>query len=111
MRSIIRNFFGVLVLLSIAWMVFGLFASGDAYTEVTTENAATAESDLEIAAGEAGAAIGAGLGIIVFLCTGIPAFLFSLIIYWQMGRSIQRDKDQKEAERRHQELMMQAKRE
>jgi hypothetical protein len=105
MKSIIRNFFGLLVLLSMGWICFGIYASTAAFDEVTQENAATAQTELEREAGDAGAAIGASLGLGAFFCTGIPLFLFSLVVYWQMGRSIQRVKDNKEAERRHQEML------
>jgi hypothetical protein len=103
MKQLIRGFFGIIVLLSVGWLCLGFYATSQAYSETVADIQATPQSESLQSAGQAGAAIGTGLGLTFFLCTGIPIFLFSLIVYWQMGRSIRRDKDAADTERRHQE--------
>lgn len=97
---ILRWFWGILVLLSILWIVYGFSASSTAYSNTVENNTAENEE-----AYEAGAAIGAGIGITFFLCTGIPVLLLSAILYWRNGVGMQRKKDALETERRHQEQM------
>lgn len=84
-----RNVWGVLTLLSFGWICYGLVISSTAYGEVAT--GATSAT-------QAGAAIGASLGLGVFLCTGLPFALLFLYAYGRAGASIR-------TERQHQEMM------
>lgn len=77
---------GVLALLSLGWICYGLFASGTALDEVTSTPVATVEGvdteDLQDARA-AGATIGAGIGITFFLCSGIPFLILFLLLAWR----------------------------
>lgn len=83
-----RVTWGILTLLSIGWMCYGLVASSNAYSSVTK----TASSE----AYKGGAALGATAGIGIFLCTGIPFFLLFVILYWRNGVAITRAKQHAE---------------
>lgn len=83
-----RNLWGVLTLLSIGWMCYGVYVSSMAFTEV----AATTTSE----AGKGGAAIGASLGLTGFICIGLPFFLLFAVLYWRNGVAIQKAKDHAE---------------
>lgn len=85
-----RNVWGVLALLSLAWICYGFTISGNAFTET----AAQTTSD----AGKAGAAIGASLGITLFICTGLPLALIFLYAYARAGAAIR-------SERQHREVL------
>lgn len=85
-----RTIWGILTLLSLAFICYGLVVSANAFTETTARN----DSD----AYAAGAAIGAGAGSMVFVvCGGIPFLLF-LVFYLRAGGAIR-------SERQHQEMM------
>lgn len=105
MKKVIRGVMGLLVLLSIAWGCFGIYTVTMSYDEMTSSEAMIEEGVTNQESYEAGAAMGSTIGLAFYACTGIPLFLFSLFVYWQMGRSIQRDKAETTAERRHKELM------
>ena len=96
---ILRWFWGIVVILSILWMGFGFYASSTAYTETVEGNVEESE------AYEAGAAIGAGIGLTVFFCTGIPFLLLGSILYWRNGVGMRRKVEEQEKERRHQEQL------
>lgn len=78
-----RNVWGVLTLMSLGWICYGLMVSSQAYTEVATET--TSE------AGQAGAAIGASMGMGIFICIGLPFLLLFLILYSRAGSAIRRE--------------------
>jgi hypothetical protein len=96
---ILRWFWGILVILSVLWIGYGFLATGDAYGNTIENNVTDSE------AYEAGAVIGAGIGLTFFLCTGIPFLLLSSILYWRNGVGIERKKEKLETERRHQEQL------
>lgn len=85
-----RVVWGVLTLASMAWLCYGISISSSAYTTVASKSATDA--------GKAGAAIGASLGIGVFLCTGGLPLLFFGLLYWRNGVGLRNA-------RRHQELI------
>lgn len=85
-----RTIWGILTLLSLAFICYGLVASANAFTETTARN----DSDAYVA----GAAIGAGAGSFIFLiCGGIPFLLF-LVFYLRAGGAIR-------SEQHHQEML------
>lgn len=88
MKRIWRNVWGILTLLSLLWIGYGFTISSSAYETVAGRTATEA--------GRAGAAIGASMGIGVFLCTGGGAFLFCLFLYARNGSAIR--KEQQHAE-------------
>jgi hypothetical protein len=98
---ILRWFWGVMVLLSCAWIGYGFVAANTAYSD-TVENADTSSNST---AYQAGAALGATAGLGLFLCTGIPALAISGLLYWRNGVGIQRKREAEETERRHQEQL------
>lgn len=77
-----RIVWGILTLLSIGWVCYGITVTASAVN--TTTDTVNAQST----AYQAGTAIGAGLSITVFLCTGIPLLLFFGFLYWRNGVAI-----------------------
>jgi hypothetical protein len=77
------RFFGVLFLISLAWVCYGLTLSSAAFSntvavQVTPSGNLSAEDTQALRT--AGAGIGAGLGVTFFLCSGLPfALLFGLL--------------------------------
>lgn len=88
MQKMWRTIWGILTLLSIGWMCYGIMASSNAYGEVVSNSSSDAY--------QAGAAIGAGLGLTFYLCSGVPFFLLFLILYWRNGVAITRAKEHAE---------------
>lgn len=88
MQRFWRAFWGILTLLSIAWMCYGLVFTSNVYSDV----ASTIDSD----AGLVGATIGATAGMGIYLCTGVPLFILFVILYWRNGVAIRRDKQHAE---------------
>ena len=85
-----RTIWGILTLLSLAFICYGLFASANAFTETTAGNPSDAY--------QAGAAIGAGAGSLIFIvCGGIPFLLF-LVFYLRAGGAVR-------SEQQHQEML------
>lgn len=85
-----RNIWGVLALLSMGWICYGLYASTMAFGQVATPTASKAT--------HAGATIGASLGIGIYLCTGLPFLVIFLYAYSRAGAAIR-------SERQHQEML------
>lgn len=77
---------GVFAVLALGWVCFGVFASGSALDEVTSTPVATVEgveqANLQTAR-DAGATIGAGLGLTFFLCSGLPFLILFLLLAWR----------------------------
>ncbi len=88
MQRFWRTVWGILTLLSIGWMCYGVVASSNAYGQVVSNS--TNESY------QAGAAIGASLGLTFYLCSGAPFFLLFLVLYWRNGVAITRAKQHTE---------------
>lgn len=83
-----RNIWGILALLSLAWMCYGLTASSSAFSQATETNSSETY--------QAGAAIGASMGIGVFICTGLPFLLIFLFAYGRAGASIRSERQHRE---------------
>lgn len=93
------RFFGVLFLLSIAWVCYGLSLSSAAFSNVvgatvTPSGNLTAEETQSLRT--AGAGIGAGLGVTFFLCSGLPFALFFGLMSWRNSVGIKNEQRHKE---------------
>jgi len=88
MQRVWRNIWGVLTILSMAWMCYGVYASTNAYSEVAGKM--TSE------AGKGGAALGASIGLTSFICLGLPFFLLFVVLYWRNGVAIKRAQEHAE---------------
>ena len=82
MQRFWRTIWGILTLLSIGWICYGVYASSMAYSQVASQT--TSE------AGKGGAAIGASIGLTGFLCIGVPLFILFAVLYWRNGVAIRR---------------------
>lgn len=78
--------FAIFFILSLLWIGYGIVVTGSAYSSVTKNaidrNSTLSEKD-QITLTQAGAAMGSGLVITTFLCTGIPAALFFGLLSWR----------------------------
>lgn len=83
-----RTIWGVLTLLSLAWLCYGLLVSSSAYEQVTQN--ATSE------AAQAGVALGASMGVGLFLCTGLPFLLIFGFLYWRNGVAMRNERQHAE---------------
>lgn len=94
-----QRLFGILALICLLWMCYGVFASSNAFSVVTSATVTPSgnlSAEDAAALRTAGAGIGAGLGLTVFLCTGgVPFVVFSLLS-WRNGVGLKRDKQHKE---------------
>lgn len=98
MERTFRWIWGILTLLSLAWMCYGVSISGQAFnavvsTPVNTQGMDAETAEMAEAAGFVGAGLGAGLGMTFFMCSGIPFFLLFLILYWRNGVAINRKRE------------------
>lgn len=92
MTTFFRGLWGILVLLSIGWMCVGFSVTSQSAQEVDAEyNDAQSE-----AASDLGVGVGASISLIFFVCTGLPAFLLSSVLYWRNGVKIREDKRHRE---------------
>lgn len=93
--------FGLLALLSLAWLCYGVTATSSAFNSVVSTPAATAgslsQSDAN-AARAAGATIGSGISLTIFACTGLPLLLIFGLLSWRNSAGLR-------AKQRHEELL------
>lgn len=93
--------FGLLTLLSLAWLCYGITATGSAFSSVVSTPAPTStylnQSDAN-AARAVGATIGGGLGLTFFACTGLPFTLIFGLLAWRNAAGLR-------TQQRHEELM------
>lgn len=75
-----KNLFTILAILSLAWIIYGFSATGRAVNE--TAQSAQGQSS---SAFQAGAAIGGGIGITFFLCSGGLPFVVFALLAWRNG--------------------------
>ena len=85
-----QRLFWFLAFVALLWMSAGFMVSGDAYS--STVAGVSSESY------QAGAAIGASIGLSLFLCTGLPTFFLFALLAWRNGAGLR-------AEKRHQEML------
>jgi hypothetical protein len=93
--------FGILALLSLAWLCYGFSATGSAFNSVVSTPVAGSSSltaSEANAARTAGAAIGGGLGLTFFACTSLPFTLLFGLLAWRNAAGYRNQK-------RHEELM------
>lgn len=89
---------GILALLSLLWICYGVSISGQAFQAVVSTPVNAAGFDAETAdalqtAGIAGAGLGAGLGMTFFVCSGLPFALFFGFLFWRNGTVIARKRE------------------
>jgi hypothetical protein len=87
MAGVFRVVWGLLTLLAVGWIGYGLLTSLD--VTGTQLNSAAARSSQGF---QAGTLIGGGIGITFFLCTGLPFFLIFGLLYWRNGVAIRETK-------------------
>lgn len=88
----LRWFWAIVAILALGWIVAGFAASGNALEgTLATSGNATSQTAFEV-----GAAVGVGLSVTFFLCTGFPIFLLASLLYWRNGVGLKRDKQHKE---------------
>lgn len=105
----LQTFWGVLTLLSLAWICGGVLLTGQAVSEVVSVTPTTAlirntagtpvatVNPTAVAVGTAiGATISSGLGITFFLCTGIPFLLIFAFLYWRNGVALRSERQHAE---------------
>ena len=85
-----QRLFWFLAFVALLWIGYGFSTTG----QVVNEVGATAVSSAE----QAGVAIGASIGLSLFLCTGLPIFFLFALLAWRNGAGLR-------AEKRHQEML------
>lgn len=95
MKRIFVWIWGILVLLSCGWIVYGIALSGQAFTAVVGTPVPGVDAEIQ-AAGIVGAGLGAGAGVTFFLCTGGPVFLIALLFYVMTSGRIRREQQHAE---------------
>lgn len=86
--------FGVLALLSLAWMCYGVYASSSVASnllEATVTPASGIDTETAQAARTVGVGIGAGIGLTFFLCSGIPFFLLFSLLSWRNSAGLRKE--------------------
>lgn len=103
MARTFRWVWGILLLLSLLWICYGLTATGQAFSQVVSAtptgqaNAiATADPQVVKAGTVIGASIGGGIGLAFFLCSGVPLALIFGLLYWRNGVAIRRAREHAE---------------
>ncbi len=93
--------FGILALLSLAWLCYGFSATSSAFSNVMSTPIATSDGldvDTAKAATALGAGIGSGLGITFFACTSLPFTLLFGLLAWRNSVGLKTQK-------RHEEML------
>lgn len=95
------RFFGVLAILALLWIVYGFVATSSAASNVMATPVAVAtdsvlsQSEAQ-AATNAGVALGTGLGIGIFACTGLPFLLIFGLLSWRNSVGLKTQKRHEE---------------
>lgn len=92
--------FAFLAFLAVLWMCYGVFGSSLALSNFTDRPtpipAGGLTSEQRTSAQNAGATVGAGLGLTFFACTGLPFFAVFSLLSWRNSVGLKRDKQHKE---------------
>lgn len=100
--KVLSGCFLTLSLLSAVWLCGGLFITSQAPTyvnQIAAESKSTAPQEVKDASTAITSVLTGGVSLTFFLCTGVPAFMLSLmfgLVFYSMHTS----------ERRHQEILM-----
>ena len=78
-----RIVWGILTLISLAWMCYGITVTAS----VTNDQLETTQA-LNSEAYQAGTVLGASAGLSFFLCSGLPFLLVFGLLYWRNGVAI-----------------------
>lgn len=90
-----QRLFMVLALMALAWIAYGFYVSANVYQRQTAENETTISASQQGAA-QAGTAIGTGIGLTFFLCSGLPFFVLFSLLSWRNGVGLKREQMHKE---------------
>lgn len=82
-----RIVWGILTLVSIAWMCYGL-----TITATVTNDQLETISGRNADAQQAGTLLGASAGLSFFICSGLPFLLAFGLLYWRNGVAIREEK-------------------
>ena len=85
-----QRIFSILAALVLLWMLVTLSSVDDAVDEVTTTGAED-RTELEQAATEAGATVGAGIGGLAVLCVGGFLFISFALLAWRNGVGLKQE--------------------
>jgi hypothetical protein len=85
--SFFRIVWGILTLLSIGWMCYGLTV-----TATVTNNQLETAQARSSEAYQAGTMLGASAGLSFFVCSGLPFLLVFGLLYWRNGVAIREAK-------------------
>lgn len=91
--------FGLLALLSLAWLCYGVTATGSAFSSVvsTPERGSSSLSASDANAAKAvGATLGSGLSLTIFACTGLPFLLIFGLLSWRNSVGLKTQKRHEE---------------
>lgn len=92
--------FGVLALLSLAWICYGTFAYtsyfGDFLNRPTPPPSGSLTSEDRTNIQNAGATIGTGIGFTFVLCTGLPFFALFGLLAWRNSAGLRKEQMHKE---------------
>ncbi|GEM_PF-2380656 len=91
-----RTIFWILTTISLMYLCYGVTGTSAAVDSVVSQSTATTEA--EQAGTAIGVAIGGGLGLAFFLCTGLPFFFIFALLAWRNGSGLR-------TERRHLEML------
>lgn len=95
-----KNLFAFLAFLSLLWICYGVFGSSAALSNfvdrATPIPAGGLTSEERAAAQNAGATIGAGLGLTFFLCSGVPSFAVFSLLAWRNASGLKNEQRHKE---------------
>ena len=92
--------FGVLALLALAWLCYGMFAYtsyfGTFLNRATPVPSGSLSSEDRTAIQNAGATIGTGVGMTFVLCTGLPLLALFGLLSWRNGVGLRKEQMHRE---------------
>lgn len=91
--------FGVLALLSLAWICYGMFTASSVASNMlsaTVTPAGNLDAETARAARAAGVGIGAGIGLTFFLCSGLPLFVLFSLLSWRNSVGLRKEQMHRE---------------
>lgn len=91
--------FGVLALLSLAWICYGVFTASSVASNMlsaTVTPAGNLDAETAQAARAAGVGIGAGIGLTFFLCSGLPLFVLFSLLSWRNSVGLRKEQMHRE---------------
>lgn len=87
----LRIFWGIGFFLAIGWMCYGI-ARAASFTDQQMRTAAVFSEESRQATDMLAAGFAGGLGVVFFLCTGLPILFITGLFYWRNGVAIRETK-------------------